>query len=62
MSLPVRRRESNQPTHAVQRYEPFRELQDLQEHRNELLRSAMPGVPIDEVVRPWVPRCATRRS
>ena len=55
MTLPVRRRESNQPTRAVQRYEPFRELQDIQEHLNELLRSAMPGVPIDEVVRPWVP-------
>ena len=55
MALPVRRRESNQPTRAVQRYEPFRELQDIQEHLNELLRSAMPGVPIDEVVRPWVP-------
>ena len=55
MTLPVRRRESNQPTRAVQRYEPLRELQDIQEHLNELLRSAMPGVPIDEVVRPWVP-------
>ena len=55
MTLPVRRRESNQPTRAVQRYEPFRELQDIQEHLNELLRSAMPGVPVDEVVRPWVP-------
>ncbi len=55
MTLPVRRRESNQPTRAVQRYEPFRELQDIQEHLNELLRSTMPGVPVDEVVRPWVP-------
>jgi len=55
MTLPVRRRESSQPTRAVQPYEPFRELQDLQEHLNELLRSAMPGVPVDEVVRPWVP-------
>jgi len=55
MTLPVRRRESNQPTRAVQRYEPFHELQDIQEHLNELLRSAMPGVPVDEVVRPWVP-------
>ena len=55
MTLPVRRRERSQPTRAVQPYEPFRELQDLQEHLNELLRGAMPGVPIDEVVRPWVP-------
>ena len=55
MTLPVRRRERSQPTRAVQPYEPFRELQDLQEHLNELLRSAMPGVPVDEVVRPWVP-------
>ena len=54
MTLPVRRRES-QPTRAVQRYEPFRELQDIQEHLNDLLRSAMPSVPVDEVVRPWVP-------
>ena len=55
MTLPVRRRESNQPTRAVQRYEPFRELQNIQEHLNELLRSTMPGVPVDEVVPPWVP-------
>ena len=55
MTLPVRRRESNQPTRAVQRYEPLLELQDIREHLNELLRSAMPGVPVDEVVRPWVP-------
>ena len=55
MTLPVRRRESSQPTRAVQRYEPLRELQDIQEHLNELLRSAMPGVPVDQVVRPWVP-------
>ena len=55
MTLPVRRRETNQPTRPVQRYEPFRELQDIQEHLNELLRTAMPGVPVDEVVRPWVP-------
>jgi HSP20 family protein len=55
MALPVRRRETNQPTRPVQRYEPFRELQDIQEHLNELLRSTMPGVPVDEVVRPWVP-------
>lgn len=55
MTLAVRRRESNQPTRPIQRYEPFRELQDIQEHLNELLRSTMPGVPVDEVVRPWVP-------
>jgi HSP20 family protein len=55
MTLPVRRRETNQPKRPVQRYEPFRELQDIQEHLNELLRTAMPGVPVDDVVRPWVP-------
>jgi HSP20 family protein len=55
MALPVRRQQRSTQTRPVQRYEPFRELQDIQEVLNEVLRSTMPGVPVDEVVRPWVP-------
>ena len=55
MALPVRRQQRSTQSRPVQRYEPFRDLQDMQEVLNELLRSTMPGVPVDEVVRPWVP-------
>jgi HSP20 family protein len=54
MALPVRRRNGGAQTRPVQRYEPFRELEDIQEHLSELLRSTWPA-PIDEAVRPWVP-------
>jgi HSP20 family protein len=50
----VKRRNGAQ-ARPVQRYEPFRELEDIQEHLNELLRSTWPGAPVDEIVRPWVP-------
>ena len=54
MPLPVRRRNGGAQTRPVQRYEPFRELEDIQEHLSELLRSTWPA-PLDEAVRPWVP-------
>jgi HSP20 family protein len=54
MALPVRRRNGGAQARPVHRYEPFRELEDIQEHLNELLRSTWPA-PIDEAMRPWVP-------
>jgi len=41
MTLPVRRRERSQPTRAVQPYEPFRELQDLQDTPYKHLSNGM---------------------
>jgi len=58
MPLPVRQRDSAQArpqARPVQRFEPFRELEEIQEHLNELLRSTFPQALVDEVVRPWVP-------
>jgi HSP20 family protein len=54
MPLPVRRRDSAQ-ARPIQRYEPFRELEEIQEHLHDLLRSTWPQAAVDEAVRPWVP-------
>jgi HSP20 family protein len=58
MPLPVRHRHNGQTrpqARPVQRFEPFRELEELQEHLDELLRSTFPQASGDQVVRPWVP-------
>jgi HSP20 family protein len=54
MAVPVRRREGQQ-ARPMQRYEPFRELEQLQDQLNDLLRTTFPAAAVDEVVRPWVP-------
>ena len=54
MAVPVRRRESQQ-ARPMQRYEPFRELEQLQDQLNDLLRTTFPAAAVDEAVRPWVP-------
>jgi hypothetical protein len=58
MPLPVRQRDSARArpqARPAQRFEPFRELEEIQQHLNELLSSTFPQAPGDEVVRPWVP-------
>jgi HSP20 family protein len=56
MAVLVRRHNgerSQQRTRSVQRYQPFRELEEIQEQTAQLLEQMM-GVPAD-VVRAWVP-------
>ncbi len=56
MAVLVRRHNgerTHQRTRPVQRYQPFRELEDIQEQTAQLLEQMM-GVPAD-VVRPWMP-------
>ena len=54
MAVPVRRREGQQ-ARPMQRYEPFRELEQLQDQLNDLLRTTIPAASVDDAVRPWVP-------
>jgi HSP20 family protein len=56
MAVLVRRHNggrSQQRMQPVQRYQPFRELEDIQQQTAQLLEQMM-GVP-PEVVRPWIP-------
>jgi HSP20 family protein len=56
MAVLVRRHNgerTHQRTRSVQRYQPFRELEEIQEQTAQLLEQMM-GVPAD-VVRPWIP-------
>jgi HSP20 family protein len=52
MALPVRRREA--APRRVQRWEPFRELEDLQEQMGELMESVLSGTGLPETAV-WAP-------
>jgi HSP20 family protein len=54
MALPVRRGNGSARPRAVQRWEPFRELQELQEQTQELMQSVWSGAgPLEAAV--WAP-------
>jgi HSP20 family protein len=53
MAVPVRRRQgARQP---MQRWDPFRELQEVQERLGQLVESGWSGDPVSEVARLWTP-------
>lgn len=56
MALPVRRREtSSQPQQRMQRWEPFRELEQLQEATAQLLENVWSGAGVPDGGRIWTP-------
>jgi HSP20 family protein len=60
MSLPVGRRESVRSS--TQRFEPFRELEDLQERMQQLIENAWSGGGNGDGNRPWVPQVDIEES
>jgi HSP20 family protein len=53
MAVSVRRREAARQQ--MQRWDPFRELQDVQERLGQLVESGWTGGPISDVARLWTP-------
>jgi HSP20 family protein len=54
MALPVRRREGVR--RSTQRFEPFMELEDLQERMQQLIENTWSGGGDGERDRPWIPQ------
>ena len=53
MAVLVRRHDGGRAQQPVRRYQPFRELEEIQQQTAQLLEQMMGASP--DVVRPWIP-------